>query len=112
MSHSWLDSVPNNPHKHQARRPTVVRESSEPALVTGQTRSCASPQMSPSPHDQVTQDYHNKAASKVARQTPLREVRQLELRIQQRTLQEPQPVVTATSFRAIPKPFNKDLPFD
>ncbi|KAL3237318.1 hypothetical protein MRX96_022044 [Rhipicephalus microplus] len=29
-----------------------------------------------------------------------------------RTLQEPQPVVTATSFRAIPKPFNKDLPFD
>ncbi|KAL3203445.1 hypothetical protein MRX96_011982 [Rhipicephalus microplus] len=63
MSHSWLDSVPNNPPQHHARRTTAVRESSDGALVTGQTRSCASPQKSPSPHERVMQDYRNQVAS-------------------------------------------------
>lgn len=63
-SHSWLDSVPTDPPQHHARRPTVVRESSDTALVTGQTRSCASPQKPPSPHERVTQDYRNKVSSK------------------------------------------------
>ncbi|KAL3220644.1 hypothetical protein MRX96_050315 [Rhipicephalus microplus] len=63
MSHSWLDSVPTDPPQHHARRPTVVRESSDTALVTGQTRSCASPQKPLSPHERVTQDYRNKVAS-------------------------------------------------
>ncbi|KAL3198653.1 hypothetical protein MRX96_044359, partial [Rhipicephalus microplus] len=63
-SHSWLDGVPTDPPQHHARRPTVVRESSDTALVTVQTRSCASPQKPPSPHERVTQDYRNKVASK------------------------------------------------
>ncbi|KAH7938603.1 hypothetical protein HPB51_028877 [Rhipicephalus microplus] len=63
-SHSWLDSVPTDPPQHHARRPTVVRESSDTALVTGQTRSCASPQKPPSPHERVTLDYRNKVSSK------------------------------------------------
>ncbi|KAL3201233.1 hypothetical protein MRX96_012720 [Rhipicephalus microplus] len=64
MSHSWLESVPNDPPQHDAKRPTVVCESSDPALAICQTRSCGSPQKPPSPHERVTRDCRSKAASK------------------------------------------------